>query len=517
MVTVALLATAAACAGVDDTVDSESRSRIDDVPSATTDPDASSIPEPDSDRDRDDPLPAGEAPDDEDPTADPPNDDAVDGAPPPTNPDEPAVVPDDALVFDLERVDVVATLRPTTADNPPGGYNGFSGAIALDDGTLLASGFDATSDGVQPERSALWRSDDGMLWERTGRELSDRGGQQTIQALYLDEDDNPSVVLADVVPTGGGATGEFELDFGVEWQVTTEAGGWGSNQLVGDAAVHGSYLTGAGDDASITLHGAADPNDPGLFTAVVFRHDPTDEWEPETIDLAPDGSPIAGSIVLDALSIGDTEIAVGATTATDALGDIPASYGDTLLGDGFTDVAVWRRDGTDWSRLDIGQFAGVNGGGLALDVGAVDGSLFMLTRSTQAYRAVLTLYRSDDLGDTWDNIAFDRNVTGGFDSFQNATFATVGDLVVIIDEVFDVGAVTTLMTVVDTTNGEAVTHDVTEWEGVNQIESIIDVDGTGLAFGRVDRGASESDLQVVELTIVDSPPPPPTGGGASDA
>ena len=418
------------------------------------------------------------------------------------DPDDP-----DVLVFDLDRFDVVTRLRTTQAETPPLGYNGFAQSIVLSDGTLMASGFDATADGFQPERSALWTSADGERWERSGLELGGPVGQQTIQALFLDAAGTPTVALSDV-NIGEDSDGTTDVEFGltVEWR--RGSSGWGSRELIGDAAIVGSYESP--DDGTIVLYGVTDPNQDGEFTGAVFTSSPGEPWRDRPIDVDGDGAPISGSIVTDITVLADgTLLAVGATTATDPLGDVDAEYIDTQLSLGFTDVGIWTQSpGTDrWSRIDTDPFTDVSGGALALDVVQMDGTIYMLARTTEAYRQLPTLWRSDDSAESWDQVPFDRAVTGNlFDGSQGsfASLSSVDGFLVVIDEVLTFDGPRAFLTVLDPTNDDSVTHDLAERFGLHQMESVLDIGPAGLVFGRIERGPDDSDLQLLELIRTDT-------------
>lgn len=409
----------------------------------------------------------------------------------------------DVLVFDLERFDVVARLRPTIADVPPTGYNGFGHAVEVPDGSLVATGFDASADGIQPERSALWTSRDGETWERSGYELGEPSGQQAVQSLYVQGDGTPSVVVADVAPVED-SDGTIDTEFGpaVEWSRSRDSS-WSAHGAIGDVAIAGSLDPGAADGT--VLYGVTDPNADGEFTASVFTRSGDAGWTTESIDVGADGAVVTGSVVTDLTIAGGRWIAVGGTTATDPLGNVPSEFTETLLSRGFTDVGIWTRPqaGGPWTRLDPDAFTGISDGALALAVESVGDTLFLLALTSEAHRPVPTLWRSDDLGASWEQVEFERAVEENLMSEFDVLFASltlVEDYLVVTDEAFTIDGLESFVTIVDPSTNETVTHSVGErFDGLSQIESVIDHDGVGLAFGRIERGPNESDLQVLEL------------------
>ncbi|MEM1333998.1 MAG: hypothetical protein AAGG08_11105, partial [Actinomycetota bacterium] len=300
---------------------------------------------------------------------------------------------------------VTISLLSVQAPDLPGGFEGFTRGLLLDDGSILASGFALTEDSV--EGNAGWSSVDGVEWRRVA-DIADGSGTQSVLALYRHPDGVARSVVVEV-ETLRRADGTLAPDLGlaVEWQLGDN--GWGARELVGNAFINQAHVTAD----QVILAGAVNPDSD--FTPAVFEQDAeASTWTATPIDLDESGEPHLGGVAMDVLVDSDRMIAVGATTSSDPVGIAPTELFDALTSTGAIDAAVWTRPltGGSWELLMSNAFSGVIGGAIALDIELVDDAWFLLVRETEAYRQVVQLYRSDDLGTSWQRIRIERAVTG---------------------------------------------------------------------------------------------------------
>ncbi|MEM9747615.1 MAG: hypothetical protein AAF945_13045 [Actinomycetota bacterium] len=407
---------------------------------------------------------------------------------------------DDGATASVELLHIIS-------DIPPGGYNGFQSVITLDDGSLLASGFDAQGDGVQPERSAVWTSFYGQVWTRTGAQLSDPPGQQTIQAMFV-EDGEAHAVLADVrvVDTDDGT---FGAEFGVPVVWSSPDGGvtWTAESPIGDAAAIGAHVLA---DGGIVLYGVARPNSADAFAPALYRHDSGgDRWvEAIVVDAETGGDAVSPGAVIDLATDGDTWFAVGMSTREDPAGRLVDGYLASAYLEGPTDPALWRSDdaGLTWSWTPLGSLTGEPGSGSIDGIVRAGDAWYVAVSRTIAYRQLTEIYRSDD-GVSWSRVAHDRS-TGTISMIDTlwvgSRLAATEEYVILTEERFDAqaGRSATVMTMVQISTGETVTRDITDDLGLTQIEAATTTDdGRVLLFGRVERGFLSSDLQVAELVF----------------
>lgn len=260
--------------------------------------------------------------------------------------------------FDTFRVDHPSTeFEDTTAL-----YSGASNALHLGD-TWLVAGFDNESDFSQPERGALWRSDDLETWQRIGLDISGADSQQTISALV--QVDDAVVALGNDFLHGDPESGEADA---VAWlsddsgetfdRVVIE-----TDAIVDDAVVLGDVLWVVGAS-----------NVDGDLVGQLWRStDGGRSWEATDPQAVP--SPGAAPMGLGPLSVllewDGSLIAIGTTVTTDPQGGnyfLPQeSYG---FGEGVApiDLAIWYSDdeGVSWHAT--------RPAGLAGQLGAADSS-----------------------------------------------------------------------------------------------------------------------------------------------
>jgi len=437
---------------------------------------------------------------------------------PPNDPAPPRA--GDSVLFDLADFDIEVSLRPTSAPTPPGGYDGFHTVVQLDDGSLMASGFDSPSEDFQPERSALWHTADGENWERVGRDdISLLPDQQSISSLTATN----GGVRADgmLLDTSGPVP---RVDSAVFWSTSDRGDSWLTTPTTSAALVERALRI---DDRVVTV-GSGNVNEPGSFFGQVTVHEPGSTVEPQPVDIDVDGNPITGSIVLDLIALDDEWLAVGATTLTDL-----GRRGDEVIFDSSTlgfpsDVAIWSSSdaGGSWKRLEINRFAGEGGTQAGVQL-ADDGARRWMLVSAQKFGVfALDLLTSTD-GRSWALHPYRRTPEPDAGDLANAGGVYfVEGAIVVIDEVLSVDGPSLVMSVIDPATDEIVSHDLTdELGGVHQIEDVVQLDGLALGVGRVERGENASDLQTIEVRRVepDEEPEPlpttttPSAGGASDA
>lgn len=424
------------------------------------------------------------------------------------------------VVFDLERFDLEVAWTPTRAETPPGGYNGFHTAVQLDDGTFMASGFDAWGDGEQAERSALWRSSDGEYWERIAIDsVSAAPDQQSIVSLIVG---NGSVrAYGAFLDT---FTFPSEFDSVGRWTTNDEGDTWTSFETLRGSYANRGYLV---DGRFITV-GTADANTPGGFSGQVTIETSDQFTRERSTDVDPAGDVVTGSGIRDLLVRPDEWLITGGTTITD-----PGALGSEWFVDSYetdfpSDVGLWSSadDGMNWERLDIDSFAGVEGAQHGERLRWDGERYWLLTTSQQAGVLGVDLYTSPDAR-SWSLHPYRRPDFPEADDFTaSRDLFLVEGAVVVIDEVYGPDP-QLMMTVIDPETDEVVSIDVTaELGGLHQVEDIIQLEGRALGFGRVERGVSESDLQVIDVRRIEAEQEPdepattttvPSDGGSSDA
>ncbi len=429
----------------------------------------------------------------------------------PPDPDE------DVLVFDLEQFDVTVRRRPTTVVEPADDVveRMFGRATVLADGSIVASGSEFPADAGAGTFGALWRSDDAFEWTRVGTEVIESPTRQQIPFVVTDDAGRAVVPVADIAfpQTYEGLTSSWRSDDGVEWEPAA---------AIGDASVR----AGVASDDGLVFGGVAGSGS-STFTAAVYA-EPTDP-DPDSADawtetrLDPDGG---ASLVADVIDVDGTLLAVGGAARTDPDGAAGTTLVDMTATTGPVDVAVWRSTGGVWRAAEADALTGVAGAARAEQVVDVDGELFLLVVSSDGVpdaRRVIEVYRSDDLGDSWELMPLPASINGDADPAGGASgtgdlgsglWVVDGALVMVVDHVLDDGRQRVFMTVVDPTNDEAVTHDVTDALGMESVADVITVGGLSLGFGNSSVSDDPAGLQTIEIVKVESSP---SGGTPSNA
>lgn len=434
-------------------------------------------------------------------------------------PDSGPRVESESVLFDLSDFDIEVSLRPTSAPTPPGGDDGFHTVVQLDDGSLMASGFDAAGDGTRAERSALWRTTDGENWERIG--VGDVSSQPDQQINSLIVGNGAVRAYGNLLDTTGPAVRSNAIG---RWTTVDDGDNWVGFPTTLEATARSAFLI----DRRFVTVGAGDVNDPGTFYGLVTI-DTSDQFDrPRPVDVDEAGDPLPGSDVYDLVVLPDEWLAVGSTTLSD-----PSRAGDEFYFDSETagfpsDVAVWSSTdaGDSWERLEIDRFAGEIGTQAAVQI-VDDGDRRWMLISAQKFGVfALDMLTSTD-GRSWELHPYRRPTepsAGDVASARGVYF--VEGAIVVIDEIITGADPSLVMSVIDPATDEIVSHDLTEqMGGVHQIEDIVQLEELALGVGRVDRGPSASDLQTIEVRRIepDEAPEPipstttPPSGGASDA
>ncbi len=244
-------------------------------------------------------------------------------------------------------------VQHSTAD-----YSGSHSVVKLSDGSWLLSGFDNHSDRSQPERGALWRSDDLHTWQRTGTDISDPPGQQTISSLVV-VDDTVVAVGSDLSAITSADDGD-KID-AVAWTSTDRGDHFDRVVVQRHAHISGAMVR----NGTIWAWGEGIGSD-RLNGQIWTSTDAGASWsavDPK-VSLTPGRSPSAPGPIAVVLDWDGTLVAVGATTATDPDGadveltatDLFQSYSSDPL-----DIAIWYSDdeGAHWLTASPTGLAGV--------------------------------------------------------------------------------------------------------------------------------------------------------------
>lgn len=250
-------------------------------------------------------------------------------------------------------------------------YSGASNAVHVGD-TWFVAGFDNQSDVQQPERGALWRSDDLETWQRIGLDISDSDSQQSIAAL-VQVDDTLLAVGNDFL---NGDVSEGDAD-AVVWRSTDDGEQFDRFVIERDAYVDDAVLI----DGVLWAVGGSEQD--GDLVGQLWRS--TDEgrtWDSTDPEAVPSpGAEVMPLGPLAALLPWDGSlIAVGTTVTTDPQGGnyfLPRSA--YALDDGVlpVDLAIWYSDdgGEHWNATRPQGLAGVFGAAGAQRVAVVGDQL----------------------------------------------------------------------------------------------------------------------------------------------
>ncbi len=430
---------------------------------------------------------------------------------------------DDVLVFDLERFDVTVRRRPTTVAGPLDDVvvRSFGSAALLADGAIVASGSEFPADPRSGTFGALWRSDDGFEWTRVGTDVIESPGRQQIPFVAADDDGRAVVPVTDIAypQTYEGLTSTWASDDGVGWE---PAASIGDASVRAGVAVAGGFVFGGiaepGSD-SFTAAVWAEPTDSGVADS-----DPTGTVAWTQTQLDPDGGP---SLVADVIAVDGTLLAVGGAAGTDPDGADGTNLVDMTSTTGPVDVAVWRSTAGAWAPVEADALTGVAGSARAEQIVDIEGELFVLVVSSDRApepQRVVEVYRSSDLADSWQTMPLSASINGA--QMPNGGAATDdegysdsglwvvdGALVTVVSRALDDGRQRLFMTVVDPTNDEAVTHDVTDALSVESVADVITVGSLSLGFGYSTVSDDPAGLQTIEIVRTDTPP---SGGTPSN-
>ena len=237
---------------------------------------------------------------------------------------------DDTLVLTAGDLTVSVSLRPTIAPAPAGGYDGFAGAIATPDGALVAHGFDDVADADSPERSALWRSSDGEVWERVGQEVGAPDGQQSIFGIV--EVSDGLAAYANELSLSGIAGDEgstpFEFD-GISRHHSVDGGrSWVRSEVWPDA-----FAGLVESDGQTVLLGASnlDSNRPLGSSFVEIDSEPG-RFQRHVTDLGSGGLSDSGGLLVAGARSAGVLVAVGSSTARDPDRADGVVFADQLVG-----------------------------------------------------------------------------------------------------------------------------------------------------------------------------------------
>jgi len=278
---------------------------------------------------------------------------------------------------------------PMTIENSDAVYSGAHSVVQLADGGYLLSGFDNHSSVQQPERGAIWHSDDLETWERVGTEISDADNQQTIITMVTTDEGviafgtdysrNSDGTLAD----GFDATAWFSDDNGATFESTV---------IERDARLAGADRLG--DD--LFAWGIRTLDD--AFVAALWRSsDDGASWEL----LATDAPPTPGTAAVPISTIGtllrweDSLIAIGSTVASDPYGS-PGTEAFDVYGlheaSEAVDIGIWYSDdeGISWQPATPSGLSGLPDAQWVLDAEVVGDQLVLLATTAAAPAAAET-------------------------------------------------------------------------------------------------------------------------------
>lgn len=438
---------------------------------------------------------------------------AVPPTPPSTSPSTPPPAPprstdvavsDDALIFDLERVDVAMSLRSTSDASDPTPVAGFVGAAVLDGGTVVAHGY--ADDPTGPTFAALWTSDDGFAWTRVENSVSAAPGLDFVPVVFADDSGRATLSVSGLLRP------DSDQDFGLAVSWTSSDGlGWSSDALIGNAAVaDGALIAG-----QATFVGAADPNGEA-FTAAIYE--PTGDGEWSEVLLEPGGD---SSLVNDVIETPDGALAVGGTVRTDPIGSVGTSFRDMSNRSGPSDAAFWRLADGEWAVLDPDEFAEKSGPQLSLEVASIGDELFVLVSDVIGYQTIVDVYRSTDGGREWNRLAFPRAINGDVGNNTDlgpARLHAIGDVLLVTEARLGFEDTRLFATVIDPQFGDAVTHELSAEFGVGDLGGVIAIDGALVGFGAAAVSDGGPTIQTVDIIVAESfATTEPTGVDVSDA
>lgn len=418
-------------------------------------------------------------------------------APPDTLPD-PAIDVDAELALTAGRFEATVRPVPIASPDPATGYDGMHSIARLPSGGFIAIGFDAEGDGEQAERSGVWLSDDGASWRRSGREISEQPGQQALRTVLVDG----ATIM--IVGTDLGVADVFDAERLDAYVYTSDDGGetWDQELIGSGLAVTDDVL---GPDGPVIAVLDATQVEP-LAEVVRFVDG---RWRRTPMPSLAGGLDRASGLVGLTLA-GDTLYAFGSRTTDDPAVDSSGPL-DVFGSDQYppTDAAVWRSDdgGATWAPYLDADLQGQPGTQGAMRVIDTPDGTYLVTVDAPEDDApfVLRVWKEQD--GRW----VDQLVDLGTEPEQFApsvlavhtpstTPGRPGALTFIVSE-FTGRRVEGRFVLYDLESRDTDGADAYRRTRFEQPEDVVAVEDVFWVPGRLERGPTHTDLQLMELQV----------------
>lgn len=279
-----------------------------------------------------------------------------------------------------ELADITLDHPDTEFEDSEALYSGASSAVQMGD-TWFVSGFDNQSDFEQPERGALWSSDDLENWSRIGLDISDGRSQQSIAQLIV-VDEWLLAVGADFSREGD----ESGITDAVVWRSDDNGRTFERVMVERDAGIVSAVLV----DGVLWAVGFFDVD--GFRAGQLWRSDDAGAtWSATDPEASPSpGAPPLRVGPLQSLVEWDGSlIAVGSTATTDPQGGdrlLPTEvYSNQDFGTSIpSDIGIWYSDdgGEQWNGTRPDGLAGIIGTGAPSDAVVVGDHLLIAGSET---------------------------------------------------------------------------------------------------------------------------------------